>query len=177
MPTKYNIRDLRFDEKPLAQPGFGVKTNTNPVAELPATQFSLQPRLLPAKAFSFPYHSHRFAEELFVVLDGTMTLRTPAGMQKLKKGDVVFFEKGSSGAHQLYNPGPRPCVYLDLRITPGFDICDYPDSDKLLIAPGGGIYRKNSAAGYFDGEENPLAHWRAARRKKHRTQKRKGKER
>ncbi len=171
MPTKYNLQELKFDRKALARPGYGVKTATNVTAKLPATQFVLLPRLLPAKAFSFPYHLHRFAEELFIVLEGTMLLRTPHGVQKLKQGDVVFFEKGPTGAHQLYNPGPRPCVYLDLRITPGFDVCEYPDSGKLLVAPEGGIYRKNSAVGYFDGEENPLTHWTAAQRKKKRRRK------
>ena len=164
--TNYTLRELKFDKKPLAKPGFGVKTNTNRTAKLLATQFSLEPRLLPAKAFSFPYHFHRHAEELFIVLKGTMTLRTPRGFQKLKQGDVVFFEKGPAGAHQLYNHSRQPCVYLDLAIQPGADVVEYPDSGKLLIAPEGGIYRKDSAVGYFDGEENPWAHWLAAHKTK-----------
>lgn len=174
MPTKYNLRQLVFNKKPPARPGYGVKTAANRAAKLAATQFRLDARLLPAKAFSFPYHFHRFAEELFVVIEGAMMLRTPEGMRRLGKGDVVFFEKGPSGAHQLYNPGPRPCVYLDLRTTPGFDICEYPDSGKVLVGPEGGIYRKNSAVGYFDGEEDPLTHWRAAAGRKRKPKTRRG---
>jgi len=160
---KYNVRNLWFDKKPAKRGAYCLKTNTNPAAELPATQFGIKPRLLPPGGFSFPYHFHRCAEELFIVLAGTMTLRTPRGFQKLKTGDVVFFETGPAGAHQFYNHSRRPCVYLDLAIKPGADVVEYPDSGKLLVAPTGGIYRKRSAVGYFDGEENPLAHWGRAR--------------
>jgi len=164
MPTKYNTRDLRFAKRPAAPRRYCLQTDTNPAAELPATQFGLKPRRLPPGGFSFPYHFHHHAEELFIVLEGTMTLRTPRGFQKLKPGDVVFFEKGPTGAHQLYNHSRRPCVYLDLAIRPGADVVEYPDSGKLLVAPEGGIYRQKSAVGYFAGEENPWAHWLAARK-------------
>ena len=65
--------------------------------------------------FSAPYHFHRHAEELFMVLSGSMTLRTPRGLEIVKEGDVIFFEMGETGAHQCYNHNTEPCTYMDIR--------------------------------------------------------------
>src|ERR1035437_4644566 len=59
-------------------------------------------RLLNSGQFSAPYHYHRYAEELFMIVSGTLTLRTPDGFEVVKSGDIVFFEMGESGAHQFY---------------------------------------------------------------------------
>jgi uncharacterized cupin superfamily protein len=62
--------------------------------------------------FSYPYHFHHNAEELFVILSGKGELRTPQGMRKLKTGDIALFEKGESGAYQLYNHYSEPLVEI-----------------------------------------------------------------
>jgi hypothetical protein len=46
---------------------------------------------------------HKAAEELFVILSGEAMLRSSEGYQKLSQVDIIFFEAGSDGAHQLYN--------------------------------------------------------------------------
>ncbi len=51
-------------------------------------------RMLNPGQYSFPYHFHRHAEELMMVLSGTMTLRSPNGLEVMTKGDLVFFEMG-----------------------------------------------------------------------------------
>ena len=109
--------------------------------------------------FSSTYHFHRYGEELFVILSGFATLRTPKELEILKAGDLVFFEKGETGAHQLYNHTEEPCIFLDIRTFIGFDVCEYPDSDKIYIAPTAEIYWKDSTVGYFAGEENILEKW------------------
>lgn len=103
--------------------------------------------------YSAPYHFHRYAEELFLILSGTATLRTPEGVETVESGDVIFFEMGESGAHQLFNHATEPCVYLDVRTFIGFDVCEYPDSNKIFIAPTFEIFGKDSQLKYFDGEE------------------------
>ena len=65
--------------------------------------------------FSAPYHFHRYAEELFMIISGSATLRTPDGLEVVKSGDLIFFEKGETGAHQLYNHTTKVCIYLDIR--------------------------------------------------------------
>jgi uncharacterized cupin superfamily protein len=115
--------------------------------------------------FSAPYHFHRYAEELFMVISGSMTLRTPEGLKNVSGGDLVFFEMGETGAHQFHNEGTEPCIYLDIRTFIGFDICEYPDSGKILIAPSFDIYKKEQKATYFEGEENISENWNKIKNK------------
>ncbi len=109
--------------------------------------------------FSAPYHFHHNAEELFMVVSGTMTLRTTKGLEIVSTGDMIFFEVGESGAHQFYNHSNEPCIYLDVRTFNGCDVCEYPDSNKLLIFPSYGIFSMDARKEYFDGEENPKERW------------------
>jgi uncharacterized cupin superfamily protein len=116
-------------------------------------------RLLNPGQFSAPYHFHRNAEELFLVISGSMTLRTPEGLEIMASGDMAFFEMGETGAHQFYNHGTEPCTYLDVRTFIGMDICDYPDSGKILIAPSLEVFNKESKSDYFEGEKNVIKKW------------------
>ena len=109
--------------------------------------------------YSFPYHFHRNAEELFYIFSGSATLRTPEGFQQVSAGDVVFFGIGKTSAHQLYNHGNEPCVYLDIRTLREIDITEYPDSGKMNIFPEREIFEKPTQVGYFHGEENVEKHW------------------
>lgn len=117
-------------------------------------------RQLNPDEFSAPYHFHRYAEELFMILSGSATLRTSKGLEIVNSGDLIFFEKGETGAHQLHNHTPEPCIYLDIRTYIGYDVAEYPDSDKILIAPTFEIFSKNTQAGYFDGETKIKNKWK-----------------
>src|SRR5665647_1741996 len=85
--------------------------------------------------YSAPCHFHRYAEELFMIVSGSATLRTPNGLEVVNAGDLMFFEIGETGAHQLYNHTTEPCVYLDIRTYIGYDVAEYPDSNKIFMAP------------------------------------------
>jgi len=116
-------------------------------------------RLLNPGQFSAPYHFHRYAEELFMIVSGSMTMRTPDGFEVVQVGDIIFFEMGETGAHQFFNHVSEPCVYLDVRTFIGYDVCEYPDTGKILLAPSYEIFDKDSKLGYFKGEENILEKW------------------
>jgi uncharacterized cupin superfamily protein len=122
-------------------------------------------RLLNPGQFSAPYHFHRFAEELFFVISGSMTLRTPNGFEPVSTGDLIFFEMGESGAHQFYNHTSEPCTYLDIRTYIGYDVCEYPDSGKILLAPTFEIFKNESQTTYFEGEKDVLEKWESIRNK------------
>ncbi len=109
--------------------------------------------------YNAPYHFHRYAEELFLILSGSATLRTPAGLETVAEGDLLFFETGESGAHQLYNHTGEPCTYLDMRSYIGHDVCEYPDSDKIILVPGGETFRRSEQHSYFEGETDPDGIW------------------
>jgi uncharacterized cupin superfamily protein len=95
-----------------------------------------------------------------------MTLRTPNGLEIVTTGDIVFFEMGETGAHQFYNHTTEPCTYLDIRTFVGMDVCDYPDTGKILIAPSLEVFSKEAKSGYFEGEENILGKWDELKRMK-----------
>ena len=122
-------------------------------------------RLLNPGQLSAPYHFHRFAEELFMVISGSMTLRTPEGFELISSGDLIFFEMVESGAHQFYNHTFETCTYLDIRTYIGYDVCEYPDSDKILIAPSFEIFKKDSQSSYFEGEKEVFGKWESIRSK------------
>jgi uncharacterized cupin superfamily protein len=114
--------------------------------------------------FSYPYHYHHNSEEMFVILSGSALLRTPDGFQEVHESDVIFFELGPDGAHQLYNHTDKPCKYLDLSVEPDFDVCEYPDTEKIN-AYGNGvrqIHYKKQTVDYFEGEESVLEKWKDA---------------
>jgi uncharacterized cupin superfamily protein len=110
--------------------------------------------------YSAPYHFHRYAEELFMIVSGTATLRTENGLEIVNNGDLLFFEIGEHGAHQLFNHGTEPCIYLDVRTSIGYDVCEYPDSNKILLAPSMEIFNKDAKTNYFEGEENVVEKWK-----------------
>lgn len=112
------------------------------------------------------YHFHRYAEELFMIISGSATLRTPKGLEVVNSGDLIFFEKGETGAHQLYNHTTEPCTYLDIRTFIGHDVCEYPDSNKIFLVPSYEIFNKDTQVNYFDGEENIQQIWKQLENKK-----------
>ena len=117
-------------------------------------------RQLNPDQYSAPYHFHRYAEELFMIISGSATLRTPNGLEIVNKGDLIFFEKGKTGAHQLFNHSSEICIYLDVRTYLGYDIAEYPDSNKIFIAPTREIFDLESQVSYFEGEENIKDRWK-----------------
>jgi len=117
-------------------------------------------RQLNPDQYSAPYHFHRYAEELFMIVSGSATVRSPEGLEIVNSGDLIFFEMGKSGAHQLYNHTSEACIYLDIRTYIGYDVAEYPDSNKILLAPSMEIFQSESQVGYFEGEKNIKDTWR-----------------
>ncbi len=159
MAKIFNAKSLSFEKRQARIPNFSWHTSPR-LAELSsAKHFQFDIRSLDPGKFSFPYHFHRAAEELFVILSGEATLRSPEGFQKISEDDVVFFEEGVKGAHQLYNHSDSPCIYLDVRTTIGIDVCEYPDSGKLNILPAMQIFENSSSVDYYKGEEDVAEKW------------------
>jgi uncharacterized cupin superfamily protein len=116
--------------------------------------------------YACAYHFHRYAEELFLIITGAATLRTPEGLTIVESGDLIFFEKGEKGAHQIHNHTATACIYLDIRTFIGYDVCDYPDSNKVLLAPSHEIFDKDTQRNYFDGEGNVREKWKEIENRK-----------
>ncbi len=160
MPSIIKPDTLEFKSDPNALTDFKLKTLIPRLGSIcKSTHFSFDIRQLDPGMYSFPYHSHRNSEELMMILSGSLTLRSAEGLKIVNKGELVFCEIGDSGAHQFYNHGNKPCIYLDIRSTVGIDIADYPDSGKINILPFREIYEKDSKADYNKGEERLSEIW------------------
>jgi len=161
MPTILRSEQREFQESPNKIDNYRIFTDISRAKKgVNPENLNFDLRQLDPDQYSTPFHFHRFAEELFMIISGSATLRTPVGLEVVKSGDLIFFEKGETGAHQLYNHTSEPCIYLDIRTYIGYDIAEYPDSNKMLIAPTFEIFNKDTQAGYFDGETNIKDKWK-----------------
>ncbi len=161
MATILKADQREFKESPNKIDNYRIFTDVSRIKKgLNPENLNFDLRQLNPDEYSAPYHFHRYAEELFMILFGSATLRTPNGLEIVNKGDLIFFEKGETGAHQLYNHTTETIMYLDIRTYTGYDIAEYPDSDKILLAPSFEIFNKDSQASYFDGEKNIKDKWK-----------------
>jgi uncharacterized cupin superfamily protein len=161
MATILKADQREFQESPNKIDNYRVFTDVSIMKKgLNPENLNFDLRQLNPGQYSAPYHFHRYAEELFMIITGSATLRTPNGLEIVNSGDLIFFEKGKTGAHQLYNHTTESCIYLDIRTYIGYDVAEYPDSNKIFIAPSREIFNKDSQAEYFDGERNIKNKWK-----------------
>jgi len=112
---------------------------------------------LPPGKRSFPLHVHHVTEEAMYVVSGRGKVRTPDGETGIGPGDYISFLPGGT-AHQLVNDGAEPLVYLAMSSVQGFDLVEYPDSDKVACSVGAWpnakrfVFRRKDQADYFEGE-------------------------
>ncbi len=159
MPQIFKLDRIQFENNRAKVSDFAWQSSP-PLAEISkAKNLQFDVRSLSPGKFSFPYHFHRNAEELFIIFEGEATLRSPDGFQKITKGDIIFFEEGPAGAHQLYNHSDAPCVYLDIRTVMGIDVCEYPDSGKINILPSMEVFHASSRVRYYSGEDDVRKKW------------------
>jgi uncharacterized cupin superfamily protein len=161
MATIFKSEQREFQEESNKIDGFRILSDISIKQKMgKSDNLNFDIRQLNPGQCSAPYHFHNYAEELFMILSGSATLRTPTGLKAVDSGDLIFFEKTETGAHQLYNHTEEPCIYLDVRTFIGYDVCEYPDSNKIFLAPSYDIFKKDSNVNYFEGEENVKDKWR-----------------
>jgi uncharacterized cupin superfamily protein len=159
MPRIFKLNDISMEKNNSIISEFSWKSSP-PLADISNSKYlHFDIRSLPPGKFSYPYHFHRNAEELFIIFEGEATLRSPKGFNKLTKGDVIFFEEGPCGTHQLYNHGKSDCIYLDIRTRANVDVCEYPDSRKINILPPLDIFKESSKVPYYTDEEHVREKW------------------
>jgi uncharacterized cupin superfamily protein/glyoxylase-like metal-dependent hydrolase (beta-lactamase superfamily II) len=98
-----------------------------------------------------PLHSHDKCEEVFYVVEGTPSVRTPRGTLRLRPGDFMAFPVGHRGAHQLINESDADALAVLMGAEDDDEVCYYPDSRKVLIARRDLIVREDRLD-YYDGE-------------------------
>jgi uncharacterized cupin superfamily protein len=87
--------------------------------------------LAPGQGMHFHYHLQR--EELLVVLEGTLAVRTAEGWKDVAEGEVIAFPRGERGAHGYENRGTEPIRLLMFSEQNAPNVSVYPDSNEVGI--------------------------------------------
>lgn len=117
--------------------------------------------VVPPGKKSCPFHNHRINEEMFLVLEGSGTLRFGDKEYSIKKHDIIACPPGGRDvAHQILNTSKSDLKYLCLSTEEPNEICEYPDSNKVMAYVGNygkvefkHISKIDQAVDYMDGEE------------------------
>ena len=103
-----------------------------------------------------PYHYEYGEEEWLLVLEGTPTVRTPEGEERLEPWDAVCFVRGPEGAHKVSNDTDETVRVLMYSEVVHPTVTVYPDSDKVGIWTANKeddiLVKRSSGVEYFDGE-------------------------
>lgn len=89
----------------------------------------------PGEEMVFHYHVQR--EELLIVLEGRLSLRSAVGWEELPEGEVVAFPRGERGAHGYRNEGEEPVQVLMISEMEGPNISVYPDTNQIGVFDAG----------------------------------------
>ena len=119
-----------------------------------AKQLGASIDVLPAGAMGCPYHYHHAEEEMFIVLEGSGTLRVAGERLAIGAGDVVFIPAGPEYPHHIINSSDAPLKYLSISTQAETEVCIYPDSGKLgVFAPGlRELHHRAANVDYWEGE-------------------------
>lgn len=111
--------------------------------------------IVPPGKTSCPYHLHHAEEEMFIVLEGSGTLRVAGAMVPIRAGDVIDIPPGTDYPHHIVNTSDAPLKYLSISSRRPLEVCEYPDSGKVNAYGAGGriaLQRKTGDLDYWDGE-------------------------
>jgi uncharacterized cupin superfamily protein len=97
--------------------------------ELGASVYELAPG-----ASGMNMHAHYGNEEMFVVLRGSPTLRTPESEEPLRAGDVVACPRGREGMHTIANPSSEAVLLLAVSTANFPDVVLYPETGMVGVA-------------------------------------------
>jgi uncharacterized cupin superfamily protein len=120
--------------------------------------------VLPPGKVQCPFHCHHGEEEMFLILEGQGELRFGDKRYPIRKHDVIACPPGGPEvAHQIINTGSTTMRYLALSSLVDLEVCEYPDSQKILAAAGprGGrtlrkVLHAEATVDYYDREKKEL---------------------
>jgi uncharacterized cupin superfamily protein len=127
-----NLADAVFDD--IEDNGFYTSRRASIAEHLGARQLGYNLTVLPPGKAQCPFHNHRGEEEMFFILEGEGELRFGDRRYPLRAHDVIACPTGGPEvAHQIINTGRVELRYLAVSNRVEIEICEYPDSGKILF--------------------------------------------
>lgn len=116
--------------------------------------------IVPPGKMICPYHLHYAEEEMFIILEGSGTLRVAGEMIPIRAGDIIDIPPGPEYPHHIINTSDAPLKYISISTQKRPEIAEYPDTGKYALMTGnkGGItagrriHRADTDLDYWDGE-------------------------
>ncbi|EPR9348848.1 cupin domain-containing protein [Serratia marcescens] len=147
--------DKRHDRRPPLYDSVGARLGTGIAADKLGASFDC---VAPGMR-SCPYHFHYAQEEMFIILEGSGTLRVAGEMLPIVSGDVIFIPPGPEYPHQIINTSDAPLKYLSVSTREQPELVMYPDSGKYqAMARGAGgqqvryLQRPSTSLDYWQDE-------------------------
>lgn len=154
-----NLEEVKFDDT--EENGLFTSRRASIAGRIGARDLGYNlTELLPGKV-QCPFHSHHGAEEMFFILEGEGELRFGDVRYPIRAHDVIACPTGGSEvAHQIINTGSTLMRYLAISTIADVEICEYPDSQKILAAAGNPgqralrkLFRAEDTVDYYDREK------------------------
>ena len=155
-----NIDEVAFDD--VEENGLYTSSRGQISDHIGAKHLGYNLTVVPPGKRAFPLHSHRRNDEMFFILEGEGELRFGDKRYPIRKHDVIACPSGGPDvAHQIINTGAVTMRYLALSTRAEVDVCEYPDSQKIMAKagkPGGPrlrkMFRAENTVGYYDRERD-----------------------
>jgi uncharacterized cupin superfamily protein len=133
MPNDQNVFEMSSWERDLG-PARGTRLGPRAgSSQLGCSLYEVDPG-----AQAVPYHAHHANEELLIVLDGELELRTPEGTRTVRRGDLVGFPTGPAGAHRLRNVSEARARYLLISTMRFPEVAEQLDTGTILAMKSAG---------------------------------------
>ena len=118
--------------------------------------------LAPGQGMHFHYHLQR--EELLIVLEGTLAVRTAEGWRDAPAGEVIAFPRGERGVHGYENRSAERVRLLMFSEQNAPNVSVYPDTNEVGIFDAahpkdrrfGAVFNIADAMGDYGGGEAKL---------------------
>lgn len=153
-----NIDDAEFDD--VEENGRFTSKRASLSPHIGARDLGYNLTVLPPGKVQCPFHNHHGEEEMFFILEGEGELRFGSERYPIRKHDVIACPTGGPEvAHQIINTGSTDMRYLAVSTMAEVEVCEYPDSGKLLAVTGKPgerglrkMYRGGGDTDYYEGE-------------------------
>lgn len=115
---------------------FTVKPVIEDIAKCSANFVEVEPG-----KYAYGYHYHEENEEVFYIISGEASVKTPKGDIHLRQGDAICFPANINGSHVISNPSKtEKLIYLDVGTANKPDVVHFTGTDTGIVMSHEGIY-------------------------------------